>query len=409
MRWIRIIGRHPYVSILALAAALTAGGVGVWRQRAEQILRAGEQALEAREYAKAREHLEHYLTIYPQSASARLLAARAARRQRDFDSALEHLRRCRDDGVNAEAIDVEYALISLKRGDDKAAPWLRERARQEDALALVILEGLIQYDIDTYRLWQALEDLNEHLRRCPDDLQALLGRGFVWERFLSFADARNDYQKAVEAHPKSERARLRLADTLLIAGTPDEALAHYRWLAERWPERPEVRLGLARCMHRLGQPAAAQEQLDALLVDDPNHGEANWERGQVALDQDQPEAAEPWLRRAVKALPYDRRIVYSLERCLRALGRADEAEQYRARAVQLEADVLRLDKVRQEVMKRPNDATLWCEAGLLFLRNGEPEEGIRWLRTALRLDPSCDTARKAIAAHALPTKTPFEP
>src|SRR5262245_19580898 len=188
MRWLNVFWRHRYASILVLAAALTAGGVALWKHRTEQPLRDGEQALESRDYAKAREHFECYLSTHPHAAAARLLAARAARQLRDFTGALEHLRRCRDDGGDAEAIDVEYALISLKRGDDKATPWLRERARQEDALAIVILEGLIQYDLDTYRLWQALDDLSEHLRRRPDDLHALMARGFVWERFLSFAD-----------------------------------------------------------------------------------------------------------------------------------------------------------------------------------------------------------------------------
>lgn len=404
----KAIWRYPIISIVVVAA-LAAGGVSLWRHWGERHLRAGEESLEARDYAKAREHFESYLAIHPHSAAARLLAARAARRQKDFDGALEHLRRCREDGGDGEAIDVEYALINLKRGDDKSAQWLRERAQREDALGLVILEGLIQYDIDTYRLWQALQDLNEHLRRRPDDLHALLGRGWVWERFLSFADARNDYQKAVEAHPNSERARLRLADTLLIAATPEEALVHYQWLAARWPERPEVRLGLARCLHRQGQLALAQELLDALLAGDPDHGEANWERGQLALDQDQPQAAEAWLRRAVKALPFDRRIQYSLERCLRTLGRAGEAEQWAQRAKKLEADVLRLDKVRQEVLKRPNDAALWCEAGLLFLHNGEPREGVRWLETALRLDPNCEAARKAIVGAAPHLQGPGEP
>ena len=402
MRWFRSVLRKPLTIVLLATAGLAAGGVGYWRHQSDQLLVEGQHALEAREYAAAREHLERYLKIRPGAVAARLLAARAARCQRDFDGALDHLRRCRDDGGDAEAIDAEYALINIKRGDDKSVPWLRERARNDDPLALLILEGLIQHDLDTYQLWQALEDLNEHLRRRPTDLQALLARADVWERFLSFADALNDYRRAVEAHPTSARARLRLADTLLIAGTPDEALEHYAWLAERWPQRPEVRLGLARCRHRQGQLTEAQELLDALLAAAPQHGEANWERGQVALDQDKPADAESWLQRAARALPFDRRIQYSLERCLLALGRGAEAEQCRARAGQLEADVRRLDQVRHEVMKRPSDAALWCEAGLLFLRNGEPREGRRWLQTALRLDPSCEPARKALAEYSGP-------
>ena len=48
-------------------------------------------------------------------------------------------------------------------------------------------------------------------------------------------------------------------------------------------------------------------------------------------------------------------------------------------------------------MERPGDAALRCEGGLLFLRNGERRESVRWLRLALRLDPGCEAARKALA------------
>ena len=97
-------------------------------------------------------------------------------------------------------------------------------------------------------------------------------------------------------------ARLRLADALLIVGTPGEALEHYQWLAERWPERVEVRLGLGRCRRRLGDADEAVRILDWLLADAPLNGEALWERGQLEVDRDRLAAAETWLRRARRGL-----------------------------------------------------------------------------------------------------------
>jgi hypothetical protein len=96
-------------------------------------------------------------------------------------------------------------------------------------------------------------------------------------------------------------------------------------------------------------------------------------------------------------LPYDRRVHYALYRCLLDLNRRAEAETVNARVAQLDADVRQLDQVRLEVMKRPDDAALRCQGGLLFLRNGERQEGIRWLKLALRLDPNCQDARTALA------------
>jgi tetratricopeptide (TPR) repeat protein len=314
-----------------------------------------------------------------------------------YGEAREHLRRCREDGGDLEAINVEYSLIDVQKGHDRPVEALRRRAQKDDELSLVILEVLIQYDLDTSRLWQALQELTHYLRSRPDDLQALLGRGFVWERFLSFRDALEDYRTAVAAHPDNEQARRHLAETLLIVGTPAEALIHYRWLEQRFPDRPEARLGLARCRRRLGQAEEARKLLDSLLAETPDHGEALWERGQLALDEGDAAQAEPWLRQAARLLPYDRRVHYALYRCLLELNRRAEAETVNARVAQLDADVRELDQVRLDVMKRPDDAALRCQGGLLFLRNGERWEGIRWLKLALRLDPNCQEALAALA------------
>jgi tetratricopeptide (TPR) repeat protein len=380
-----------------MGGAVLVAAFVAWRQWPKQFLRQGEAALAARDYGKAREHLARYLSHRPDDAHALLLAARSARQLNEYYEAFEHLRNCRAAGGAVEAVDVEAALIAVQRGE-APSPWLRRRAEEDDELALEILEALIQHDIDSYRLRQALHGLTRYLEARPDDLQALLARGFVWERFLSFPDALVDYRKAVAAHAESERARFKLAATLLISGTPDEALEQYRWLAQRRPSQPEVRLGLAKCLRLTGELDAARTQLDALVAELPDFGDAHWERGQLALDSNQPQEAELWLRRAIQAAPFDRRKHYSLYLCLTALERTNEAEQARVRVAEIDADLRRLDKICTEVMSRPDDAALRCEGGLLFLRNGEREEGIRWLRMALRLDPRNVEARRALAA-----------
>src|SRR5262245_9647368 len=210
------------VILLLVLATLIGGGVAIWRQWTRQMLRQGEDALAAHAYEEAQGHLARYLYWRPGDAHARLLAARTARRLLSYDEAAEHLRRCRQDGGDEEAIAVEGALAEVQRGAHGPVDSLRQRAGGDDELALVILEVLIQYDIDTYRLRHAQHGLNRYLERRPDDLQARLGRGFVWERLLSFADALEDYRHAVQAHPTSELARQRLADTLLIVGNPGE-------------------------------------------------------------------------------------------------------------------------------------------------------------------------------------------
>lgn len=174
-------------------------------------------------------------------------------------------------------------------------------------------------------------------------------------------------------------------------------MENYLWLAERWPDRLEVRFGIARCKRRLGQVEEARAMLDALITDRPNGGEILWERGQLDLENDRPADAEPWLRRALAIIPHDRRVNYSLSRCFLALNRHEEAQQFQFRVTQIDADLQKIHEIRENVFRRPNDAALRCEGGLLFLRNGERREGVRWLQMALSLDPTCEIARKELA------------
>jgi tetratricopeptide (TPR) repeat protein len=409
VRFVRGKAAYRWLTLI-LVIALGAGGVFWWRHQAREAERAllarAEAALGERRHAAARSLFDEYLVLQPDDARARLLAARTARRLRELSEAVQHLERAGALGADAEAVRVEYELLALAQGDESVVPALRERAREEDEVALTILEALIQLDLDAYRLRLAQSELTDYLRRRPGDLHALIARGHVWESFLNFSDAVEDYRQAVAAHPDSEAARLKLGAALYIVGTPQEALEQYEWLAERHPERPDVRLGLAKGWRLTGALQRAEQGLDALLAEHPGQGEALWERGQLELDQGRAVQAEPYLRRAVQAVPFDRRFHYSLSRCLAAQKRTKEAEAVSAKVAEIDADLRRLEQIRTEVMQRPADAKLRCEGGLIFLRHGERREAARWLALALRLDPACAAARAALQEIDVPAGRP---
>jgi predicted Zn-dependent protease len=392
-RWAR---RAALAGLVLLVLGIPAGVAG-WYLRVQPRLRAAEAALDDHDYAAAADHLARFLEARPNHARAHFLAARAARALRRYDEAEEHLRACRRLGWDEQALEVERRLRDLQEGDASAEPFLRQHAEAGGPEALPVLEALTQYYVDQYRLTRALDCLNRYLAARPDDLRALLGRASVWERFLYFGDAADDYRRAVATHPDSAEARLRLADTLLIAGTPQEALPHYEWLEAREGWRVPVRLGAARCRRRLGQVEEARGSLEALLRERPNDPDVLAETGQLALDEGRSADAERWLRRAVELAPYDRKANYGLAQCLRALGRAAEARPFDARVQRIDADLKRIDQLSKEVIKAPNDPALRVEAAVLFLRNGEEREGVRWLQLALRLGPRNREAHRALA------------
>src|SRR5207245_69654 len=127
-RTLGLVSRRPWTFALLLTGILAAGGFAAWQQWTERLLRQGEEALAGREYARAQDQLARYLSARPGDARARLLAARVARRLHKYDEATEHLRRCARDGGEGAAIEVEFALIQVQRGDASRVDELRRRA-----------------------------------------------------------------------------------------------------------------------------------------------------------------------------------------------------------------------------------------------------------------------------------------
>ena len=70
------------------------------------------------------------------------------------------------------------------------------------------------------------------------------------------------------------------------------------------------------------------------------------------------------------------------------MGRRDEARQHLERSLQIEADLVRLEKVLEETARLPNDPRPRREAGEICLRNGQVAEGLRWLNGALDVAPN---------------------
>jgi tetratricopeptide (TPR) repeat protein len=400
------MARKRLIAGLGLGLLVALGLAGGWYGLAEHRLRQAEQALQRHDHRTARQRLAEHLKLRPGHARAHFLAARVARRLGLYDEAAEHLKSCARLGWGPESVELERLLADVQQGVPGVEAEVRQRLEEVEAGSAdeqEVLEVLIQHYLDGYRLFQALQCLNRYLRHWPSDLQALLGRAYVHERLLYFGDALVDYRLAVEHHPDSTRARLRLAETLLIAGTPAEALEQFRHLHEADPEQPAVRLGLARSLRRLGRLDEARGLLDDLL-ERPAAGadrvEALWERGQLARDEGQARRAEACFREAARLAPHDRKVHHSLAQCLRQRGARREADQAAARVRQIDDNLKRLQRLTQAVLASPDDAGLRCQVGLLFLENGQEAEGLRWLRQALHLDPGCLPARRALAEHA---------
>jgi tetratricopeptide (TPR) repeat protein len=386
------------VALLALAGT-GAGLLGLHLWGAYHYRAAGRD-LERHHIAAAQEHLRACLWLWPTSAEVRLRAARAARQAEDFADAEEHLERCqRLLGHSDEPLVLERALLQAQRGEpDSVLKYCQALVDKYDPATPLILEALARGYLRGDQLAQAEFTVTVWRERQPDSPQALLLAGVVREQRGATEAAVVYYHRALALDPDCDEARLRLARGLLETSQPAEAADHLEDLLRRQPHNPVLLTDLARCRHGLGRPDEAAALLDDVLARWDRFPPALTARGQVALQTGDAAGAERWLRQAAARAPMDYETQYLLHQALVLAGKEAEARQALEQANVLRADNNRLrDIAVVQLLHRPHDAGLLCEAGVILLRHGEAEDARRWLERALKEDPGHRPTHAALA------------
>jgi predicted Zn-dependent protease len=380
---------------------LTAAAAGLWSTslQAAYHLRAARSALDRRDYDQADASLTRHLELTPDSAEGHFLQARLARRMGRIAQAQEHLNACRTLHYSEKLLTLEWCLLRVQEGDfgGGADGILRRGLEDLPSERFLIFEALSQGYTKTYRLNDARLCLNQMLESEPDNVYALVRRGWILERLGEFDSARSDYQKAVALQPENILARRRLAENLFyIKRDATEALEHFEAVRRAQPDDIAVGVNLAVCRLHQGRADDARALLDELLAAHPDEATVLSERGKLALDEGQPEKAEVWLRRALVQDPSSLPASYALFRCLGQLGRKEEADKWDERVRALKADRKRLDALIAQVAQAPRDPSLRCEIARLFLQFGENQEAERWFAAALQIDPRYPAAHQGL-------------
>jgi tetratricopeptide (TPR) repeat protein len=392
-----------------------------WLWGVDYHLRAGKESLKRRSYVQAEAHVALALESRPNSPEAHLLAAQIARRAvlpvlpgateglghsltvssrnrvGSYEKAQEHLSAYKKLGGIPEMFDLEQRLIRVQSGAlGQEEADLHFLIAGDSPESLVILEALIKGYLRAYRLPEAGVCLNQWLERTPD-IQALLWRGWVFERLNNKTNAQKDYLRVLELDANSAEAHRRLGE-MLISSKPEKAVQHFTILQQQQPADPDVLLNLARCRRSLGQQEESRLLIDQLLANNPRNSSALIERGLLALSEDQTVQAEVWFRQALALEPYDRVANYQLLLCLERLGKKAEAQRVKTKLDNIAKDLQLLYEVTAKVMSEPNRPQWRYEAGGILLRNGQKEEGRRWLLSALESDPRHGPTHAALAA-----------
>ena len=395
------------VAVIALGVAGYVAGPHLW---ASYHLRAGTRELDRHHPRAAYAHLDRVLRIWPESAEAHRLAARAARRDGDLDAAQRHLVECqRLEKRPTEETLLEWAMFRAACGNlAEVQTFLHDKIQAGDPRSGLIYEALIEGYLRVYQIYAALGGLREWLEKEPNHPVALSLRGRTFQRVHSYSKAVDDFRRVIEIDAERDDDRYRLADCLLEVGQPEEAGRHLEMLRVRRPQDDQVLIRLAFAWHQTGRSGESLEVLDALLARAPDnvlalsaHAQIDFQLGRIA-------AAESYARRALALDPYDRQAHFTLYQALaQQPGREEEAKLQQAQVRQLEVHLNRLLEVTNRLIpQRPKDPELHCELGTLLRSLGRKELALGWYESALKLDPNHPGTHRALADYYTETGDP---
>src|SRR5262249_16152071 len=137
--------------------------------------------------------------------------------------------------------------------------------------------------------------------------------------------------------------------------------------------------------------------LDDLLTRFPDDPPVLLERGRLALRTGEAARAESWLRRAAELAPWEYKVQYTLLQALPHQGKLTDADQVEKTVRRLEETSQRLHVFDEKLKKEPYNMSNHCAVAQLFLGVGNHKEAVRWLQTALKIDPHQPLANLLLA------------
>jgi tetratricopeptide (TPR) repeat protein len=390
---------------LLVVAGAAVGGTALWFQH---HLTAARESVDRGHNAEAARHLLACRRVQSDHPAVVLLEARVARRVGDWDEAERLLDQYWAAHGDDDRLVFERLLHRATRGElETAGPPLAARIRAGGPDAGPAREALITGELSRFRWAAAERALDEWDAAEPDNTTALLLRGKLLEQRQAADGPPAIYRRILELDPDHDEARLRLTTVLIQRYLGEEALGHLSVLRERLPANAEVAYQWAAALGLQGRTDEARAALDECLRAYPFHPGALADRGKyAALDGDYLTAVD-YFGRAAKLDPGNTSVRRQYAQALARVGRAEEAAREEAAVERLKADLDRMEKlIAGPLQSTPDDPAVPHQIGIIALRAGQPAEALRWLQSALQIDPNHLPTHRALAAYYQATGNP---
>lgn len=392
-RWLQLA---VLLTLLAgLGATLAAYAQALWQWRSAQ------RAVAAEDWLQAQQRLESCRWWWYYNPAWHWYYARVCRGVGEWSAAERHLLQASRLGYDAQAVALESALLRYQQGDDSVEAYLWQRYEQGDAQeCAAIVAVLVPRLFAQFRLPEVGPLSARWVEWRPESALAWQYRAQVLERLhpngLETVEAWRQWWRLA---PQEPQAGIGLARLLMQRREEmTQAVALLEQLLQRWPAEEAAQLLLAECYLMLGQQDKALPLLERCVTHGSKPAQAYWLRGRWYLQRGEPAAAVRELRQAVAQDPSSPEVWYSLFQALQQAGAPpDEVRQVEQRWRQCDADLRRASQLARLVGERPRDADLRQQLGELFLRHGREVDGLRWLQSALQLQPDHPATHRLLA------------
>lgn len=386
------------VATLLLLSSAWLGWMVLERVQVYRLRARAESVMAAFDFKGALADIEAAIDWRPDEAGLWLLASQAARRDGSLDAAARFLKQYRRLAGSTPEGRLEGALLEAQRGDiESHVDELLPKVDAGHPAAEQILEAFTVGAVEVYRFDQAGFWIHHLLEKFPRNPVGRLTRARMDDVMNKKERALETCRALVEDFPENYGARLLLAGLTVRAQKYGEASSLYEKLLVDNPGDLKGQLGWVKCLTLMGENERAEALAMEMVRDHPESADALLEASRLVQGSGKTEKAAEMLEKAVQLSPNDHEIHYQLSLCLERLGRKEEARRHLELFRKIEADMVRLDTLLKEVVNTPRDPRPRLEAGKICLRNGQPDEGIRWLQGALEIAPNDAATHAALA------------
>ena len=209
----------------------------------------------------AKRVLEQAIQINPDDAMIHNNLANILTRERQFDQAIVHYRRCLALKPGSAEAHMNIAIVYSAMARTREAIENYRRAIEFDSNWA---EAYVNLGIELTKMRkfdEAIENLERALALRPDYPHAHYNLATVYAQRLQFDDAVRHYRQALDARPNYARAHAGLGHVLFRQEKFDDAVVELREAVKADPQLPPARFHLAIVLRQRGEREAALSHL----------------------------------------------------------------------------------------------------------------------------------------------------